>query len=481
MEAALYRFWKRISAKESIRIAIDGSSYSENDLRDITVLGVFRQFEMFYIAGSRIKNKSGPLPILIPRVVRGPREGDCYVILEDNDTGEEEISGYIDKEVGDRFSAELVGSVFIADLIATRLDRLTISDRMFFCEKAGQRDRFIGSLSACMSAARAWINRRETLDLRGGLRIGISKETTLLGALPKLLPNYKRAWRAAVVSNKERCPVGDGAAYDYFASIFSRAAYLIATRDLLEVLKLTVFDKEAKHQYSLLFMAIYHLDHFLMLLTAVIESIEVLSYWRICDKQSKPDAASFRTNRRDDKERHNRKFHKAISDFNQNLSNFIDSPKSQSLLKIIYKLRNRVAHSIVPKQIFISGGGPGGLAGDLLSIIGDEQEMMADFACEHSLSSEQLLEIGIELGRGSCGQSRELLIEPILFTRYMLNRAVDFIEILFGYLRIEDKLIATKEERNKYETLLTSMPRRTAFELGDKMHRALAFIEASHS
>jgi len=49
MGHTLFGLWESISKKESIRIAVDGSSYQYDDetLRSLSTLSLFSQFEVF--------------------------------------------------------------------------------------------------------------------------------------------------------------------------------------------------------------------------------------------------------------------------------------------------------------------------------------------------------------------------------------------------------------------------------------------------
>lgn len=476
MEHPLFSLWKGVGKKGSISIAIDGSSYQYDDeaLRYLSTLDLFDQFEVFYVSNNTINSKEKGLRILVPRIGQGGGKEEYRIDLEGQRYSF--FPGFRNKETKEKYSAELLGSIAIGDLAITKKDIRSKYERDLIRDSFGGGKGYIGDMSECLSAIRAWINKKGVLNFNNRSSLIISKWMAISFALQRLLPNCKKAWRAAVVSKEENCPLGEGTVRDYIGSILSRAEHLLTTRDLLEVLKLDSFDRYGTHQVNYSYLANYYFGYFLMLLTGIIDSTETLSYWGICDRQKKPLSVSFRLGKN---EKSHKKFLEEMFGFNKDLAKYVNSDEAQSLLKLIYTFRNHVAHEILPANITYVGN-IGGLSGDLMVLKGKMIEKMDKYSKSRNLSKEQLLGIGVELrGKSGVPDKQEILVEPILFVRYMLLEGLKFIENVLGYIQLENIIISSTEEKEKYNRI-GELPRtKSSFEPFEKVNEVMALMEAS--
>lgn len=477
MEHPLFSLWKNIGKKGSISIAVDGSSYQYDDegLRYLSTLDLFEQFKVFYVSNKKLDSKEEGLPILVPRISQGGGKEEYRLDLETLDEGYLLCSGFRNKEINEKYSAELLGSVAYGDLAITKNVRSN-SERNLILDSFRKGEVFVGDLSECLSAIRAWTNKKGKLNFNTNHSLIISRGIATSLALHRLLPNSMRAWRAAVVSKEENCPLGEGTVKDYIGSILSRVKHLLMTRDLLEVLKLDSLDRYGTQHERYSDLANYYFGYFLMLLTGVIDSTETLSYWRICDKQKGFLSISFRSQKN---EKQYKRFIKRISNFNNNLAEYINSAEAQTLLELIYALRNPMAHEILPKYITYVGNFRG-LSGDLMVLKGNVIEKLQKYSKIRNLSNDRLLSIGIEMRAGG-GESekQEILVEPIIFARYMLVEELNFIERVLGYLQLENRIISSTEERKKYDILGQPPPTKNSLWPYEKVNEVMALIEAS--
>jgi hypothetical protein len=113
MEHPLFSLWKNIGKKGSHSIAVDGSSYQYDDegLRYLSTLDLFEQFKVFYVSNKKLDSKEEGLPILVPRISQGGGKEEYRLDLETLDAGYLLCSGFRNKEINEKYSAELLGSV----------------------------------------------------------------------------------------------------------------------------------------------------------------------------------------------------------------------------------------------------------------------------------------------------------------------------------------------------------------------------------
>ena len=479
MGHTLFGLWESISKKESIRIAVDGSSYEYDDetLRSLSTLSLFSQFEVFYVSSHETRTRHGGLRILIPRISSGGAKDNYEIDLEE--LGRQFLfrSGFSSTKAKEKYPPELLGAIAFGDLVITKRDLESKSDKDLIWDSFHSGRGFIGSFSECLSALRAWVYRKGILNFSPRHRLVISRGMATSNALPRLVPNSKRAWRAAVVSQAKNLLLKEGTVKDYIGSVVSRVNHLLTTRDLLEILKLDSLDKLRVSDKDYSHLANYYFGYFLMLLTGVVDSTETLSYWCICDRQEKPDGVSFRRPKKVDKQQ--RVFLEKMLAFNKGLAEYVGSEESQVLLKLIYALRNLTAHEILPSNL-TSQGNFLGLSGDLLVFKGKVMENMRNYADVLNLSKDQLIGLGAELkAKGGISDRQEIWVEPILFVRYMLVETLKFIENVLGYLQIEKIILTSTEEIEKFDHLGKLSRPKPSPEIFERVNEAMAYIEAS--
>jgi hypothetical protein len=474
---ALFGLWESIGNKENIRIAVDGSSYEYDDkaMRLLLTLSLFSQFEVFYVSSAETSSGGGEPQILIPRISKNGDGEERRIDLEERRQRYFFSSGFRNTEAKERFSAELLGSVAIGDLAMTKLQ--SKSDRDLIRDNFHMGKGFVGDFSECLSAIRAWVYRKGIFNFNSGHSLRISRGMATLLALPRLVPNIRRAWRAAVVCKPENRSLGGQTVKDHIGSVLSRVEHLLTTRDLLETLKLDSLGRQHSHHEDYSYLANYYFGYFLMLLTGIIDATETLSYWGVCDRQKKPQRITFR--RLLKKEKSYKMFLEKMSCFKRSLAEYINSEEVQSLLGLIYALRNPMAHEILPSKV-TSQGNLRGLSGDLLVFKGNIMEKMQKYSDIHTLSRDQLLDLGAELKmKGVISDKQEVWVEPILFVRCMLAEALKFIENVFGYLQLDNLIISSAEERGKFDQLGEVPRKKVKLEPLEKVNELLAVMEAS--
>jgi len=290
------------------------------------------------------------------------------------------------------------------------------------------------------------------------------------------VPNAKRAWRAAIVSQDKNLALKDGTVKDYVWSVLARAKHLLTTRDLLEIIKLDSSDRLYASHKDLHFMADYYFGYFLVLLTGVIDATETLSYWCLCDRKEKPNRISFRRHQKIDARQRN--FLEKMQASNRHLAEYVGSEESQVLLRFIYALRNLTAHDILPSNL-TSQGNFLGLSGDLLVFKGRVMESMCEYADKLELSKDQLIGLGVELkSKGGISERGEIWVEPTLFVRYILAESLKFIDRVIGFLQIENIILSSTEEIEKYEQLGKSPRTKSGLEMFESVNEIMALIEA---
>lgn len=468
----IFTFWNDIVNEETIKIAIDGSSYSHDDqsLNVFSFLNIYDQFKIFYISSKEVRDKNFSFKIFIPEF---RRRNEINLNLQNSN--EFWGSGFKDEKIKDILSIELIGAIATADIVITKEDIHDKYDRNFIAKNFYGKKPYIGKLSECLSAIRPWINNMSKFTAGNEFSICFSNWISINFALKILIPYFQNAWGAAVVTKEDEFPLGEGCVQDFLSSISIRSQHLLTTRDLLEVLKLNTFKTFGQKTENISYMTNYYFGYFLLLLTAIIDSLEWITNWRIYEQTKRPLEIAFRKK----KKKYYKSFVKDLSRFDKSLSDYIESDSTQSLLELIYYLRNFFAHNILPGQIYYSGN-PHGLSGNLLSPKGDIADKIMEFLKCNKLTNEQILEMGIEIKRITLNPSdEEKLIEPILFSRYILMRVMEFIDTIFKHLCIEKKMISSQDEKNKYNMLGKNFLKTSDTDFIDKTDQALIAVEAS--
>ncbi|MFX0135865.1 MAG: hypothetical protein ACFFDN_19635 [Candidatus Hodarchaeota archaeon] len=466
----LYSLWENIIKKETVKIAIDGSSYSHNDesLNVLSTLGVYNQFEVLYVSSKGIKDKNLNFKFCFPEHKR-----DNEIILKSHDSNELWRLGYKHKEIKDMLSVDTIAAIAVADIVVTEIDIYSKVEKYFIEKSLYGKSPYICKLTNCLSAIRAWINNLSKLTAYKNNTFWFSRETSVNFAIHMLLPYLQTAWRAAVVTKADNFPLGEGTVRDFISSTLLRSKHLLTTRDLLEVLKINTFERFNPKAEDYSYMVIYYFGYFLLLITAMIDSISWIANWRINRHIKSGLEVSFRKTRR-----HFSSFIKYLSRFDNTLSNYIASDSIQSLLELVYYLRNFFAHNILPSSVMYSGSE--GFSGDLISLKGDVERKIQEFSKCNNLTDKQLLEMGIDIKKLTTRPSDgEKLIEPILFSRYILMRLIEIVDTIFKHLCIENKMITSQEEKKEFDRL-GRIPLKTASDdFSDKTNKALSIIEAS--
>jgi len=409
----LYSLWENIVKKETIKIAIDGSSYSHDDesLNILSTLNVYNQFEVLYVSSKGIKDKNLNFKFCIPEYKR-----DDEIILKFHDSNELWGSGFRDKKIKDLLSVDTIAAVAFADVVVTEFDIYSQFKKYFIEENFYGKSPYIGKLPNCLSAIRAWINNLSKLTAHKNYTYHFSKWISVTFASHILLPYFQTAWRAALVTEEDNFPLGEGSVQDFLSSILLRSKHLLTTRDLLEVLKFNTFESFNPKSDKYSYMVIYYFGYFLLLVTAIIDSVG----W---------------------------------------IGNFF-------------------AHNILPGSVTYSGFE--GLSGDLISLKGKVENKILEFSKCNNLTDKQLLEIGIEIKRLTAKPSDdEKLIEPILFSRYLLMRLIEIVDTIFKHLNIERKMITSQKEKDEFDRLGRIPLKTVSNDFLDKTNQALSIIEAS--
>jgi hypothetical protein len=125
-------------------------------------------------------------------------------------------------------------------------------------------------------------------------------------------------------------------------------------------------------------------------------------------------------------------------------------------------------------------GNSGGLSGDLVILTGNSVGKIDGYSKVYNLSDYRLLELGIEIRKkGGISGGQEIWVEPLLFARYILVELLKFVDSVLGYVRLEDLIITTTKEREKYQELIRSPLTEPSTEPFEKISEAITRIEAS--
>ena len=137
---------------------------------------------------------------------------------------------------------------------------------------------------------------------------------------------------------------------------------------------------------------------------------------------------------------------------------------------MIYSLRNSVVHTMLPTGLTQSGN----LAGEFLVFRGNIIIKFKDFVRHNNSSNDNIAEMGIFF------RNNDLIIEPVLFSRYMVMDVCKKIDYIIKRLHIHEKMIAsaTVAELKKFNELGKPRKEEKAKNYHDSLHDALSFIEA---
>jgi len=442
----LFDLWEKISVKDKIKIAIDGSSYQYYDKRFeiLSTLGAFDQFEIIYVSNTRIKKKNSNIRIFTPRFI-----GENGIILKEQSSYGFFESGFGDKRLKNVLPIDLIGALAYGDIVISQVNIKEIIRKSKSNRDLKIKDAFIGSLNDCLSAIRGWVNNNKKFTKGDNyFSYQLSNWMSVTLSIHKLMPNFSYAWKASVYTNSNRFPLGEGTVHGYLSTIFQRCSHLLTTRDILEVLKVESFkDHDCKNdntRYSIN----YYYGYFLLLVTAIIDTVEWIIYWYIRDKINNRGKLSIRKDKNC--------FESSIIHLKKKLREYIKSNAIQSILTMIYSLRNLTAHDKLPDLIGRRKNlmkYSKGLYGELISIkTSKDIENISDFLKLNKYTEEQMHDIGVDLEIGSDRKDREVLINPILFVRFLSIQLFKIIDNIFKYLCIEKKLkkLQSKEEKDDF-------------------------------
>jgi len=468
----LYELWENISRKEKIKIAIDGSSYKydEDSIQTLSYLNIYEQFDIIYISSEQVEGEKSILKIFCPEYKRGNE-----ITIKATTPRELRGSGFKDGSIKNILSVELIACIALADVVATRTDIFSKVDKNFIQNNFYASKTFVGNLSECLSAIRAWINKHAELTIKKD-KFAFHFSKLLIVTLSEhiLLPHFDDAWRAAVAIKEDKYPLGEGTLNDYLYAISLRVRHMLTTRDILEVSKLNTYETFNRKSENYSYMLTYYLGYFLILATAILDSLCWVTNWRLGRIIGKGYEISLRKTNK-----HYGKFIASLSGFNIGLSNYVALDSTQSYLELIYYLRNFIAHNIMPGNINILGNYQG-LHGELIVLQGKVENKVMEFSKYNGLSREELMKIGIECMRPTVNRRDDkTVMEPILFARYSILRVMNIIEIFFSDLSMEKKMLSEKEEIEKYDSLIHLPLEKNRGELIEKTDKALIAIEAS--
>ena len=175
-------------------------------------------------------------------------------------------------------------------------------------------------------------------------------------------------------------------------------------------------------------------------------------------------------------------FESSIIHLKKKLKEYIKSNAIQSILTMIYSLRNLTAHDKLPDLIGRRKNlmrYSKGLYGELISIkTSKDIENISNFLKLNKYTEEQMHDIGVELKIDSDKKEKEIFINPILFVRSLSIQLFKIIDNIFKYLCIEKKLkkFQSKEEKDDFY-------QETDIKMGDdgliaELRKALIAIES---
>jgi len=415
----LFDLWEKISVKDRIKIAIDGSSYQYYDKRFeiLSTLSLFDQFEIIYVSNTRIKKKNSNIRIFSPRFIDKGR-----IILEKQNSYGFIESGLGDKRIIDIMTIDPIKVLVYSDIVVSERNIKRIIRKSKFNKDLEIKDTFIGSLNDCLSAIRGWVNNNKKFTKGSKFTYKLSNWLSVTLSIHKLMPNFSYAWKASVYTNSNRFPLGEGTLDGYLSTIFQRCSHLLTTRDILEVLKVESFKGHDSENDNTRYLINYYYGYFLLLVTAIIDTVEWIIYWYIRDKINNRGKLSIRKDKNC--------FESSIIHLKKKLREYIKSNAIQSILTMIYSLRNLTAHDKLP------------------DLIGRRKNLMK----YSKYTEEQMHDIGVDLKIDSDTKEREVLINPILFVRSLSIQLFKIIDNIFKYLCIEKKLtkFQSKEEKDDF-------------------------------
>jgi len=452
----LFSFWEEIIRKPQInnnlelRLAIDGNSYDYNskELQYLSILDKIKGFEILYISNKEIKQRKYSFKVYAPIAVN--KELNAIRLIGQGFDYEGVYHAECD-EVKD-LPLELVGAAASGDLAVTK-SKIKFDTKYTFHETT-----FIGTLAECLSSIRPFIHLLTGLEYKS-VRYIFSKWDSVIFGKKLLVPSLNIAWRAAVATKRNNFRLFDGTVQEFLTSINLRIVNLITTRNILEEIKFRNIQEDLnklKKTEDYPDIIGYYFGYFMMLITAIFDSLTWIINWRIGRKKISPYNITLNPNHSDYEN-----FLCELSKFNGTLCSYIDSYKFQSFRDMVYYLRNKIAHNIFPSKITHSEIP----VGRTFVFEGKIKKNICEFI-GHNNSSKEMTE-----GMGIFLKNSEIIIEPVLFSKSMIMLVCEKVDYIIKKLSIHKEMIKTKEELKKFKQL--SMPRKR-----EPINELLSFIEA---
>lgn len=464
----LYSLWNGIIQKQQINkelkimLAIDGSSYEYNDddLKYLSILNETKNFEIIYISTKEIKSQKNNFKVFIIQPVKKSYErGLEYIIINlSRQNSKDWMQVGAKSEKVRQLPLPLVATAASSNFAITKT-KVEI-DTSYIFEKAT----YIGTINECLSIIRPWVHSLKKLEYEGVDVIPSRWRSIGLGR-NALVPSFEPPWRASIAIDENKFPIFDTTAHVFLWSLRERIENLIATRNFIEEIKFErmkgIPNGKPEDVPNIIS---YYFGYFLMLIRGIFDSLTWITNWRIGRTNIEPYEISLYYSTR------YRKFFNSLSKFNESLFNYIKSPRFQSYIQMIYSLRNSFAHTALPTSLEQAGI----LAGEFLVFRGNIIIKFKDFAKHNNLSNDNIAEIGIFF------RNTDLIIEPVLFSKYMVMDVCKKIDYIIKRLYIHKKMIAsaTVAELKKFNELGKPREEEKAKNYHDSLHDALSFIEA---
>lgn len=434
-----------------LELAIDGSTYDYDDeeLRCLSILNEFENFEIFYISGKKVKKKKYQFKILVPEGLVSHTDsihlkGVGFDLWMDRGAKYEEV-----KEL----PLEFVGAAAACNFAVSK-SKVKLNTPHVFGEPT-----FIGTVKECLSIIRPWIHLLPYVKARNTKYL-FSKWHSVLFGSKILVPSFELAWRAAVAVGDDKFPFCDSTIDNFLWSLNERIKNLITTRNFLEEIKFEGMKGEFRKPEDYPNIITYYFGYFMMLVRAIFDSLAYILNWRLGNLTPTLFDLSLRPK--------NKKIFRLLSAFNQNLFSYLKSLKFQSFLEMMFYLRNTITHSVIPERIVQTGN----LAGDTLVFKGEIINRLNDFIKHNNLSQNNRERMGV------FSRNSEINIEPVLFSKYMVMDVCNKANYIMNKLSVHRKMITTSKELAKFKSLGKPKDTKITGDFFDSIHEALSFIEA---
>lgn len=462
---SLFKLWELISSRDTIIIAIDGNSYPnlDEEIKALSCLNQYDQFKVLYVTSKKESEKE-----LDPITWCPNYRGENEIILKRKNSSDIWGSGFDDPMIMKILSIDLIACISIGNIAVTKEDtkpHIRSIQKSFIGNKT-----YIGNLSECLSAIRAWINKQSKLTVKNhNYSFMFSNWSNVLTFSDKLTPHFYSVQYAVLSLNQVKLDFYDGNILEYFYSISTRMIHVIITRDILEVLKLNNYDSTKRHLSNYSLNMTYYFGYLLILVTGILDSIGCIVNWAIESKINKYHEINLRKFKKDSY----RKLLKTLNAYSKELADYIDSPKNQHFFELIYCLRNFVAHGVMPKRMKLLGNYQG-LHGDLILLESTIEDKIMNYANEIDVN---IKEIGVDMYKPSKNMiDNKVLLDPVLFTRYIVKEVLNFTDNVSRLLVIQKK-ISEKSEMDKYNDIKMNVSSRKINKSMQSVEYILNFME----